>query len=548
LLEVLSDAEAQVRSLACIALSRVAKPGDAEVIAALYQQAAANTVVDPVMRHSLLTALHRLGTEADAVAHAEDANREVRLMSLLCLRRQGSAELARFLTDSDAQLRREAVRAIYDTAAVDGAAGEALAEYANILELPPTVQRRVVAANYRIGSAKHAVRLMRLAAEEELDPSVREATLHALRLWEKRITADPVLGGHRAIPGTARSMKNLGDQIGDALKAFLASNPPPTLASLALKLTDATGTVLDAVTLASLVGQTQLQAEVRVAALDSLVKSAPDAARGLILKLIQDKSAIMAAAALRHGHALKTEGIAEAARKAIDTAPILAARAGVEIIASLSSAEALEKWTNRESNNLRRELWLDFFLSLQGSTDDKAKQAAAAYAASAMDAVPKLSMTGGDAKLGEVVFRNQGACLQCHKMGNEGGIQGPPLGDVGKRLSREKLVESLVNPSAEIAAGYGLSSVTLQDGSVIAGRITLDTPEKITLIALDGNESSHARSQVKAITPPMSAMPPMALSLPPANLRDLISYLATRTSFKQSVKGAADAHGEKVAK
>jgi hypothetical protein len=93
-----------------------------------------------------------------------------------------------------------------------------------------------------------------------------------------------------------------------------------------------------------------------------------------------------------------------------------------------------------------------------------------------------------------------------------------------------------------------LSSVTLQDGSVIAGRITLDTPEKITLIALDGNESSHARSQVKAITPPMSAMPPMALSLPPANLRDLISYLATRTSFKQSVKGAADAHGEKVAK
>jgi hypothetical protein len=46
----------------------------------------------------------------------------------------------------------------------------------------------------------------------------------------------------------------------------------------------------------------------------------------------------------------------------------------------------------------------------------------------------------------------------------------------------------------------------------------------------------------------MSAMPPMALSLPPANLRDLISYLATRTSYKQSVKGAADAHGEKVAK
>jgi len=332
------------------------------------------------------------------------------------------------------------------------------------------------------------------------------------------------------------------------LKGFLASNPPPSLASLALKLTDETDTVLDADTLISIVGQTQLKAEVRVAALDSLVKSAPDQARSVVATHLSNKNATLAAAALRHGHALKIEGIAEAARKAIDTAPIFAARAGIYIIASLSPAEALEKWTNRESNNMRRELWLDLFLALQNSSNDAAKQAAASYAASALDAVPKLSMTGGDAKLGEVVFRNQGACLQCHKMGDDGGIQGPPLGDVGKRLSREKLVESLVNPSAEIAAGYGLSSLTLQDGTVIAGRITVDTPEKLTLIALDGKESSYARNQVKALAPPMSAMPPMALSLPPQNLRDLISYLATRTSLKQSAKGTADAHGEKVAK
>lgn len=551
LLEMLTDTDAQARSLASIALSRVAKPGDAEAVKALYQQVATTTTVDPVMRHSLLTALHRLGSEADAVAHASDANREVRLMALLCLRRLGSAELARFLNDGDAQLRREAVRAIYDTAAVDGVAGQALAAYANLAELPPTVQRRVVAANYRLGTEPNAARLMQLAADEKLDLSVREAALHGLRLWEKKITADPVLGGHREIPGEARSMKQLGGQIGDALKAFLASNPPPALASLALKLTDETGTVLDAGTLARLVGQTQLKAEVRVAALDSLVKSAPDQARPLVAAHLNDKNATLAAAALRHGHALKINGIAEAARKAIDSAPILAARAGVEIIAALSPAEALEKWTQRESNRLRRELWLDLFLALQVSTDDTAKQAAAAYAASALDAVPKLSLVGGDAKLGEVVFRNQGACLQCHKMGDEGGIQGPQLGDVGKRLSRDKLVESLVNPSAEIAAGYGLSSVTLQDGTIIAGRIAADTPEKLTLIALDGKESSYARSQVKALTPPMSAMPPMALSLPPTNLRDLITYLATRTSLKQSSKKSADAHGderEKVAK
>ncbi len=245
---------------------------------------------------------------------------------------------------------------------------------------------------------------------------------------------------------------------------------------------------------------------------------------------------------------MKLDGLADAARKATDSGPSLRARAGVGNHRLADPCRSLEHWTKRETNNLRRELWLDLFLALQASKMPRRSKQAAAFAASAMDAVPMLSITGGDAKLGEVVFRNQGACLQCHKVGNDGGIQGPPLGLVGKRLSREKLVESLVNPNAEIAAGYGLSSVTLADGTLVAGRITEDTPEKLTLIALDGKESSYTRSQVKTLTPPVSAMPPMALSLPPTNLRDLISYLATRKSLKQSGKGAADAHGEKVAK
>ena len=75
------------------------------------------------------------------------------------------------------------------------------------------------------------------------DASVREAALHGLRLWEKRITTDPVLGGYRPIPESdeARSLKALGLAVGDSLKAFLGRQPPPQLAALALKLADDTG-------------------------------------------------------------------------------------------------------------------------------------------------------------------------------------------------------------------------------------------------------------------------------------------------------------------
>lgn len=550
LLEMTTDESPRVRSLALIALSRVAKPGDAAALAAVHAAAKAGAGADLVLRHACGTAMKRLGTVESAIALAGDAGAELRLLAVLQLRHQESPELARFLADRDAVIRDEAVRAIYDTAALDTAAGEALAKLKPTSEMPLLVQRRIVCASYRKGGAENAGRLLQHAANTALDLSVREAALHGLRLWEKRITTDPVLGGYRPIPGEARSIRDLGGLIGDALKQFLASQPPQKLAALALKLADDTGTRLETATLAALVGDVKQQAAVRTAALDSLMKSSPDEARRLVAAHLTDKNAELAATALRHGLALKIDGLAEVASKAVDRAPLPAARAGLEIIATLQPAEALDRWTKRASNGLRRELWLDLFLALQTSKDTAARQAAAAFAASAMDAVPMLSITGGDPKAGEVVFRNQGACLQCHKVGKDGGIQGPALDLVAERLKPEKIVESLLNPNAEIAAGYGMSSITLADGAQVAGRVTEDTKEKLTLIGLDGKASTYPRSQVKSVTPPMSAMPPMAMALPPPMLRDLVAYLRTCDHTTASSK-SADAHGdekEKVAR
>lgn len=544
LLAMTGDASPRVRSLALIALSRVAQNGDAAALAAVHAAARANAGADIVLRHACGTALKRLGTVESAVSLLNDASAELRLLAVLQLRHQESAELARFLADRDAVIRDEAVRAIYDTAALDTAAGEALAKLAPAADMPLLVQRRIVCASYRKGGADHARRLLQHAANVSLDAGVREAALHGLRLWEKRITTDPVLGGHRPIPdaGEARSLKALGSAVGDSLKSFLASQPPPQLAALALKLADDTGVRLDAATLAALVGDVRQPAAIRTAALDSLVKSAPEGARQLVATQWQAANAEVAAAALRHGLAMKLGGLADAARKAADSGPLPAARAGLEVLAALHPAEALERWTQRETNGLRRELWLDLFLALQSSKDSTVQQAAATFAASAPDAVPMLGLTGGDPKAGEVVFRNQGACLQCHKVGSDGGIQGPALDRVAERLKPEKIVESLVNPNAEIAAGYGLSTVTLADGTLVAGRITEDTSGQLTVIGLDGKAATHPRRQIKSITPPMSAMPPMALALPPPMLRDLVAYLRTRNAGT-APKPGADAHG-----
>ena len=540
LLAMLGDEAPRVKSLAVIALSRIAKQGDASVLSAIHTLIKANSGADIVLRHACGTALKRLGTIESATALASDADPELRLLAVLQLRHQQSTELARFLTDSNSAIRDEAIRAIYDTAALDTAAGEALAKLKPTADMPVLVQRRIVCASYRRGDA---AQLWQHAADATLDPSVREAALHGLRLWEKKITADPVLGGYRPIPGEARTMQSLGGIIGADLKKFLAAAPPPALAALALKLADETGTALETQTLVTLINDDKQQPAVRVAALDSLVKSAPDQARSIISARLTDAVPELAGSALRHGHGMKLEGVLDAARKAADTAPMPAARAALEVIAAQQPAEALEKWTKRETNGLRRELWLDLFLALQTSTDEAAKQATATYAATSMDAVPKLSIAGGDSKLGELVFRNQGGCMQCHKMGKEGGIQGPPLELVGERLAPEKLIESLVNPNAEITPGYGLSSVTMNDASLVMGRIAAETKDSVTVIGVDGKQVVHPRSNVKSIAPPVSAMPPMGMALPPTMLRDLVAYLTTRTQTTAPKKDA-EAHGE----
>ena len=551
LLEMLIDDSARVRSLATIALSRVAERGDAVVINAYYKMAADMGAgeIDPALRHACLTGLYRVGTEEAAVAQEAAESRESRLMATLFLRSQASEELVRFLDDADPQIRDEAIRAIYDTAAMDGPAGDTVASLdVNLAELSPTLQRRIVAANYRRGGDANAVRLVQLAGMTQLDSAAREAALHALRLWEKRIVTDPVLGHYRPLPEGERTMAKLGSVIGEDLKQLLLSDLPAEFAALGLQLADETDVELEEATLRKLAAQTELDASVRIAALNSLVGSAGSAAVDVVTPLLDDANAQVAAVAMNHAFALNIDGVSDRARTAIANGPLQVARAGIAGLAKTNPASIGTYWKARETSKLRRELWLDLYLALQAAPEAADQELAAAFLAEDPSALHALSETGGEPRLGELVFRNQGACLQCHKIRGEGGIQGPDLTLVGERLTPDKLVESLVNPNAVIAEGYGLSTVTLSDGSAIMGRITKQTRKELKVIGLDGTLSQINPDKVATITPPMSAMPPMGLSLPPKDLRDLVAYLSSRTKANAKKEAAdskdASSHGE----
>ena len=106
-------------------------------------------------------------------------------------------------------------------------------------------------------------------------------------------------------------------------------------------------------------------------------------------------------------------------------------------------------------------------------------------------------------------------------------ISAPNLKGIGSKRDREYLLRSLVDPGADIAEGYGITTVTLNNGDSLTAQLGKETDAGIELILTDGETMEIPHSDIASRTAPMSSMPPMALILNKRELRDLVAYLAS---------------------
>ena len=544
LLKLLKDPSSRVVSLSAIALGRVAPKGDEEAVNALFAVAQRNQGKDfeVTLRHSLLSALDRVAGDAQLSAFSKSEEVEQRLLCVLLQRRRASSELAEFLADENQAVRNEALLAIYDTDALDGPAGQTLIAV-DPKGLPFYHQARLVGACFRIGSIESAVKLAEYVCDVTLEKETRIFALKALMRWAIPLDTDPVLGHYRPTPASEVELPEIVSKAGDDLKSLLEKEKDPKLASLLSAFARKAGLSLDIAILRQQVSDKKLDPEVRIANLKGLMARAEKEDDLLLLKLSKDENEWLRAASFGHLLDRGLDPSSALSLKALknDTLPV--ARAILKSLVDQDSAKVIDLWRNRELE-VRPELWLDLYLALSGSDQSEPKQVAATYAAGDPGRIHALSLVGGDPLEGEKVFRNQGACLQCHKVGSEGGIQGPELSLVGDRLAPAKLLESLVNPSAEITPGYGLSNISLLKGTSLVGRIAEKKDGIVTVIAPDGKKTAVREDQVKEISPPVSAMPPLGLTLSPSDLRNLIGFLNSRNKNYLSDAEEADKHGE----
>jgi putative heme-binding domain-containing protein len=139
------------------------------------------------------------------------------------------------------------------------------------------------------------------------------------------------------------------------------------------------------------------------------------------------------------------------------------------------------------------------------------------------------SLYGGNPDRGRAIFFNGEAsqCIRCHSYNDYGGNAGPRLNGIATRLTRQQLLEALINPSARISPGFGMVTVKTRDGAIISGTLLEETSETVKVKSGDDPVREISKSQISDRKNANSSMPEMRYLLSKREIRDVVSFLAT---------------------
>ena len=535
---LLADPSSAVRREAAIAAARLADPAVLPQVAALL---AANADRDPTLRAAGAFALSRLILSPEALdTLAADPRSSVRLATVVALRLKADAAVARFVKDADPRVADEAIRAIGDRY-LDDARPQVAALLDNLgaRSWKPFILRRVIHSAFRAGGEANAQRLLAVAADASVPAIVRGEALRLLGTWVQPHPVDQLTGHWAPLP--ARDPAEVRVPLAAALPALLKGDSATLRATLALvesyrpdvsSLPDQL--LLDLASNRALGGATRAKAlelwlARKPAALSEVAqrfaKDADDAvamvAIGALARLNPTEGLQELAAASKAGSAARRQG----AWKALATleAP------GVSTVFVAALAELTQaKGMGPASLEL---------LEAAAARKEPEVVSALAVTQGALAAHGPLgkwmpALEGGDAANGFALFQAlpAGQCLRCHKASDDshaaGGEAGPNLAGVAQRYDRVGLMESVLIPGAHVTSGYGIVVVTLRTGATLPGTLLAEAAGHVDLDS-GGNRWRIARADIASMTPPVSAMPPMEYLLKPAEVRDLVAWMAT---------------------
>lgn len=141
-----------------------------------------------------------------------------------------------------------------------------------------------------------------------------------------------------------------------------------------------------------------------------------------------------------------------------------------------------------------------------------------------------LALSGNIARGRTVFFNTAGVqCRNCHRITNQGTEIGPDLDKIGKKHSREQLLETILEPSKVIEEKYVAHLIETTEGKVFSGLIVKRDTESIILKDAQNKLVEIANDDLEQVTPlQQSLMPDLLLrDMTAQQVADLISFLST---------------------
>jgi putative membrane-bound dehydrogenase-like protein len=143
-----------------------------------------------------------------------------------------------------------------------------------------------------------------------------------------------------------------------------------------------------------------------------------------------------------------------------------------------------------------------------------------------LPSVAEIAALKGDVQRGATVGQ---ACYLCHRIGDKGVDYAPALTGFASRQTTEVVINSIVNPSADISQGYGGSEILLKDKTVIDG-LLLSSGDPLVVQSMGALTQLVPASRVKSTKPLYRSLMLSAeqLGLKAQDVADVVAWLKTQ--------------------
>jgi len=146
-------------------------------------------------------------------------------------------------------------------------------------------------------------------------------------------------------------------------------------------------------------------------------------------------------------------------------------------------------------------------------------------------------LSKGNAKRGELFFKQVAGCAKCHSLSQQKNSFGPQLSDIGARAEPRHILQSIVDPDAHIVEGFSQLVIETKDEKVHSGVLIEESGLSVTLGLPTAQRLVIPRENIESRrTTKKSAMPSFDRQLTPAQVADVTAFLMTQRAKPAEVQ------------